>query len=429
MLIKPQQLDAERAVICCIIDKPGLFYDSNLKPDMFFGIDNVVVYKAITDLFLRGKTLDIVLLSNELVKNGEYELIGGDTYFEAIASTEHLESNFREYIKLVSDAYLSRQVIDAGKRIADAGYSGSAEHALDLAFEETSKLLNAVNFGSDVSSVHELMSNELVALLERMQNPGCSGIPTGFTEYDLITGGLAETDEVIIAARPSVGKTALGLRIMLNVAKQDIPILYFSYEMSHRQLMQRLLSMESGVSLSKIRNGMLNEKEATRLLESANAVGDLPITINNNFSASATEIVTKTKKLVRDYGIKLVVVDYIQLMPFRTEFATLDLGGIARRLKSLAMSTDITLILISQLNRLVEMRQDKIPILSDLRQSGNLEEHADVVLMLHREDTYNATEENKGKTDLFIRKNRNGPLGVIPLMFNDSSVNFRSGIL
>lgn len=424
---KPHQLEAERAVIKCLFENIELLYESKLKPEMFFGIDNAIVYKTILDVTEVIATPDVVLIKNNLRQAGQFDAIGGEVYFEQIATSEALPNYFEQYTTLVRDAYISRMVIETGQTIANTGYIEPAAKALDVVFSETSRLLDISSFNTDSPSIMDLMAEEMQAFLERLQNPGCEGIHTGFADYDLLTGGMFRTDEVIIAARPSVGKTSLALNLLLNLAKHEVPGLLFSYEMSDKQLMQRLLSMESGVGYSKIKSGMVVEEEYNKVSQAANIVGKLPIFVSSNNTATISDIVAESRKLVRSKGVGVVVVDYLQLMPHRTEYATQDLGAIARRLKNLAMDADILTIALSQLNRLVEMRLDKIPILSDLRQSGNIEEHADVVIMLHREEMYNSTDTNRGAANMFIRKNRNGPIGTLPLRFSANIVSFSSG--
>lgn len=427
-MVKPQALDSERALIHCILNNHELIYElqTPLKPGMFFGLDNAIVVKCFNDLLESGKTPDEVLIRSTLANAGQFEAIGGDAYFNHLHSINYFENNLNEYAAVVLDAFVRRGVIDAGRKITEAGYTNSATDAVGLALNETNDLLEIANFGDETPSVSTLMADEFTALLERMEHPGEAGISTGFGEYDLLTGGLSKTDEIIIAARPSTGKSSLALRLMLNLAKQGKPSLMFSYEMSWPQLMQRFMAMESGVDLSLIKSGMLS-RDGTfdRVAEAANLVNGLPISISNNLSASVTDVVQETRKMIRAKGIELLVVDFVQLMPHRVEMATQDLGSIARQLKILAMDSNITVVLVSQLNRLVEMRTKKIPILSDLRQSGNLEEYADVVLMLHRAEMYDPKEDNRGQANLLIRKNRNGPTGTLSMRWDARTVDFK----
>ena len=428
-LLKPQQLEAERACLHGFLSDPDLFYDQPivLRPDMFFGIDNASVYQVFLEVIEDNRTPDVVLIKNRLLERNEYDAIGGDVYFELLNSTGYISSNMSEYVKLISDSHLLREIIDSGNKIVDAGYTKPAEESMGILFNESSRLLDIGSYGSDVLPASEVMSKEFTKFLERIKNPGASGLSTMFSEYDMLTGGLYDTDEIIIAARPSIGKTTLALRFMLNLAKQEIPTLLFSYEMSQNQLMQRLMAMESKVQLQKIRTGMVTPDQYDKVATAANLVGKLPMYFNADPSATLTEVISTSKKMIRKKGIKVIILDYLQLMPHRVEFATQDLGRITRGLKTLALGTNLIVAALSQLNRLIEGRQNKVPILSDLRQSGNIEEHADVVLMMSREEVYNPTPENRGVTKLFIRKNRNGPIGVLNMMFNPSIVDFSFG--
>lgn len=425
-LIRPQNLDAERAVISVLLADHTKFYEMArpLRTEMFFGIDNALVYKTIDELFSQGKTPDVLLLREVLGKSGDYGSIGGDAYFDQLPNGSEFTLNFDEYVGIIADSFMLRQIIDAGVKITNSGYTDSADVALDTMFRETNVVLDSSTAGSNSAPVDAVMGQELDAFMHRLENPGGNGIKTMFSNFDMITGGLHKTDEVIIAARPSVGKTTLALRWLMNLAKQGVPVAIFSYEMSKPQLMQRMMSMESGVGLMRIRNGMVSGADVGKVIDASTAIMSLPIHINSNVGASVTEVISDTKRLVRSKGVQAIAVDYLQLMPHRTEYATQDLGQIARRLKTLAMSADITVLAISQLNRMVETRSDKIPLLSDLRQSGNLEEHADMVLMIYREEMYNRCLETEGKADLLIRKNRNGPIGSLPMRFSANSVDF-----
>lgn len=425
-LVKPQNLEAERAVIKCLLENRDLIYELNipLKYDMFFGIENLLVFKAWEELINNNILPDRVLLKTKLIENNQFDIIGGDTYFDKLAEAECITANINEYLDSVVNAYISRCIIDTGNKVTNAGYSEPTTTALDIAYSEMSALLENASFNSTVPEITGLVSSELNAFMERVKNPGSGGILTGLTDYDLLCGGLYETDEVIIAARPSMGKTSLALRLLLNLSGNGIPTMIQSYEMSSQQLIQRLLSMVSKVDLSRIRNGMVETGEYDKVVTAARLIEELPIYIDNNATATVSDIVSTTRKMIRDKGIKILIVDYLQLMPHRIEYATLDLGYIARRFKNLAMDSKIVVIPISQLNRLVEMRAEKEPILSDLRQSGNLEEHSDLVWMIYREEMYKPAPENRGIAKLLIRKNRNGPLGILSLGFEADCVDF-----
>lgn len=427
-LIKPHRPEAEKAVIKCLLQNPELYYEANkeLNTHAFFHNENAIVFGALKKLIEQSQTPDQVVLIDELKHLGQFDTIGGQAYFEHVAATETLEANYQEYVEQVYDSYIRREVISAGKRISEGGYSHDANQCTDLIFNESERIFKLANQGiTDAAPIDELMLEEFEAFLERMKNPGAVGMPTKFDNYDLLTGGLEDSEQIIIAARPSTGKTALALRLMLNLSEQGYPCAFFSYEMSKSQLMQRLMSMWSRVNMAKIKTGRISEVEYEAIAQAANKIKDLPIYLNYDPIAPVSEVVNESRRLIRKYGVKVVLVDYLQLMPHRMEFATQELGNITRRLKVLATSSNIVSILVSQLNRQVEQRTEKRPLLSDLRQSGNIEEHADVVLMLFREEMYFPNQQNKGQAEVLIRKNRNGPIGMIPMHFEASNVDFR----
>ena len=422
-LIKPQQLDAERAVIRCLMSNPELIYDVNptLNAEMFYGIDNAVVFNVIEKIFIAGNRPDTQLVKMRLHDENNYDLVGGDAYFNLIDSLDILQQNINEYSRAVWESYVLRELIQSGTVVRDTAYSADAGTALNTLFVETDKILEITSSGRKSPSMATLIDEEIAQIKERIKNPDLAGIPTGMTDFDFLMQGLHETDEIVLAARTSVGKTSFATRVMLNVAKQQIPCAMFSYEMSYNQMTQRLISMESGVELNKIRSGRIETNdELAKIAETAKQLRKLPITINNNSSLSVEGVVAETRKMIRSQGIKFLVVDYLQLMPHRVEFATLDIGHIVRALKNLAVTEKIVVMTLSQFNRNQDSRRDKAPLLSDLRQSGNIEEHSDIVLCLQRDAEIN------GVINMYILKNRNGPTGTLNFFFNAPTTNFKS---
>ena len=291
---KPQQLDAENAVISCIMETPELFYDMEpkLKPEMFYGLDNAVIFSIIIKLVLANKIPDVVLLKQQLQESGQFDAIGGDDYLALITNIQVTQSNFGDYVQLVHDAYIQREIIAAGNKIVDAGYEQPANTALDVLYEESNKVIFNNASGVGVETISDILEQELQALKIRLLNPGGDGLKTQLVEYDLITGGLYPTDEIILAARPSVGKTALACRIMLNMAKQGIPVAMFSFEMSNQQLSQRLLSMESSVPLSHLKSGRLSERDYNGVVRAAKTIETLPIYIKNSASGGISHVLS-----------------------------------------------------------------------------------------------------------------------------------------
>jgi replicative DNA helicase len=427
-LVKPHRKKSEKAIIKCLLQDKELYYTYDKQPAayMFFFRENAVVFGVIKNLIDKSQQPDEILVSNTLKENGQFETIGAEGYFDSLEDTEVLLSNYPEYVDSVSESYLLREIISAGNNIKEIAYSGDVDEALEFLYQSSDRIFKkASSERSDSVEISDLLSEEFQSLLERIQNPGETGMNTLFEDYDLLTGGLYPTDEIIIAARPSMGKTSFMLRWMLNLAKQEIPCACFSYEMSKSQLIQRLLSMQSRVELSKIRTGRIGEDEYEIVAEANNYLSSLPMYFSNDVTAPVTQVTNEAKRLVRKHGIQAIFIDYLQLMPHKMQYATQELGSIVRQLKNLAMGSDISVITLSQLNRRVEQRQDKRPLLSDLRQSGNIEEHADVVLMLYREEMYNPSPQNKGDAELLIRKNRNGPTGSLPLIFKSEVVDFQ----
>lgn len=425
-LSMPNSVESERALLRCLFDEPDLLYSGKpVKSSMFFMQENAIVFNALCELIQDSVVPEETVVKNYLMEKGLYEIAGENSLFALLKDTEYSVDNYNNYVSRLFDTFISREIIRSGSRISDSGRNLQAQEALDVVVSESERIIDISNLESSTGRIYDLMIDEWQALEERVESDGLTGISTGFDSYDLITGGFQKSDEVIIAARPSVGKTSLALRWMLNAATDGVPCAFFSYEMSESQIMQRFLSMQSGVNLTKIRNGVINEAEYQKVADAAGEVADLPIYINKNTSSSVEEVSRETVRLVRKQGVEIVVVDYLQLIPHRTEYATQDIGSMARSLKNLAMSNDIVSIVISQLNRQVEQRGDKRPILSDLRQSGNIEEHADQVLMLYREEMYAPNEDNRGKADLLIRKHRNGAIGTLPLRFNAECADFK----
>lgn len=423
-LVRPHNLDSERAAIKCILGNKDILLDTKLKFNMMYGEDNSMVFKTLTDIKDDGRIPDEILIKDRLVNLGLYDMVGGDAYFEKLNGTVCLESNMDEYERSIIESFISRCVINSGNSIVEAGYNKSSSDAMEVVFNEADSIFSAASFGDEVTSIGNLLATEMLKFDARIRNPGGDGIKTGFQDYDLLTGGMMAGDELVVAARPSMGKTSLALKLMLNLGLRDVPTGMVSYEMSLQQLTQRLLSMHSGVGFTKIKNGMIEIDEYHRIVKAQKEIQDTPMYIDNDTTGSVSDIVSRTKRLVRDKGLKVLFVDYLQLIPHRIEYATQDIGQMARMLKSLALSSDITVVTLSQLNRDVERRGSKIPILADLRQSGNIEEHADLVMFIHREEMYTPTAENRGQANLYIRKHRNGPLGVLPVTFSAQTVNF-----
>lgn len=424
-LVVPKNIDAERALLTVILLDTNILYNLKIKVDYFYKPEHKAVWQAISRLFLESKPIDLLSLKEELRVANKLDEIGGDDFLNSLNSDEFVPDKAEYYFQLLKDAHTLRTIIDVGTVCIDTGYNpviraGAAKEKVLSMFQ---------NFQNDddvgkTYTLNDLVQKEWDDLHYRIENPDKIGIMTGFTGYDLLSAGLHAQDMIIVAARPGVGKTAFVLKMLLNMAKSGVGSYIWEFEMGRSQMVQRLASIESGVSLTKIANGSINQAEYNKVTEGLRRLQNLPIYLETDVSANIYGILASTRKMVNKHGIKVVALDHIQLVPSGTDDQTQEIGNISRQLKKLAMELDITALIVSQLNRGLEKRQDRRPTLPDLRQSGNLEENADQVVFLYREDYYDKKEDNLGVTELIIGKHRNGPVGTIPLLFKAETADY-----
>lgn len=424
-LVVPKNIDAERALLACIILDPEVLFGLRLRSELFYKPEHRLVWQAINRLVTDSKPVDLLGIKEELRVAGKLDEIGGDEFLNSLPSNEAVPNNASYYVSLLKDALTLRNIIDIGSTCIDTGYNPVIK--ADVAKERILSLFQNFQNDDDVGktyTLNDLVQQEWDNLHFRIANPDKIGLMTGFNGYDLLSAGLHAQDLVIMAARPGVGKTAFMLKMMLNLAKNGIGSYIWEFEMGRSQLVQRLASIESGVSLTKIANGSISQAEYDRVAIALKSLQGLPIFIETDVSATVFDIMSQTRRMVNKHNIKVMALDHIQLVPSGTDDQTQEIGMISRQLKKLAMELDITTVVLSQLNRSLEKRQDRRPTLPDLRQSGNLEENADQVVFLYRDDYYEKKDDNIGITELIIAKHRNGPLGTIPLIFHAESVDY-----
>ena len=421
----PENINAEHALISSILTDPEILYNVRFVPDQFYKPELREVAKAIKHLFAENKPIDLLSITEELRVFGKFDEVGGEPFLATLGQTEYNPAHAEYYEQLIRDAYTLRNIIDLGNSCLETGYTPNIQ--ADIAKERIGNLSNKIFDDQAVNrtySLTDVVSEEWDNLHYRMEHPDEVGILTGFKELDLLTGGLKGSETWIIAARPGVGKSALALKLALNMAKTGHPSLFWSFEMSRQALVQRLVSIESKVNLTKIISAKLTQAEYNAVTESLRQIRDLPIFIEADVSASIYDIMTKTRRMKQQKGIKAIFVDYIQLLSTDDENQTQALGILSRSFKKLAMELDITSVVLSQLNRNVEMRNDKHPILSDLRQSGDLEQDADKVIFIYRDEMYNQSESNRGLAEIMIGKHRNGPIGNLGILYVAENTNF-----
>lgn len=427
MVRRPNNVQAEYAINKMLLVQPECAEEvfAILTQNDFYNEHNSVVFHTLNQMQLDGVALDEVTLRGYL--NSSYEAIGGELYFEKLSQVEAFLANLPDYLKSIKDTSILRNLIDAGLDIAEHSMhavkpeSGVAKlnHYADL-------ITNDLSSDSSVVSIESLVKAQKERLEQRIQNPGFKGTKTGILDYDMYIGGLEPTNLIYVAARPSAGKTSLLLSMLASIALSGEPGVIFSYEMTAEQIFDRLVSIFSGVTYTKIRTGRLDDLSRAKVMSAFGIVASLPIYLLYSPSMRIDEVVNTTTKLVKQKGIKVAMLDYIQLLSSKTGNQNDELGYISRQLKINALNNDIVWLAASQLNRSVEMRENKRPILADLRESGNLEQDADVVVMIYRDCMYNPSINNENLAELLVRKNRHGPTADLLIKFDKKVMKFES---
>jgi replicative DNA helicase len=432
--LPPQNLDAEMAVLCSMMIEEEAISQAveSLKEDAFYKQAHRIIFNAIISLYSNNKAVDLITLADELKKKGELEEAGGINYLTSLNTFVPTAANISHYAKIVKDKSMLRGLITSATKILSAAYDAQdeAKEILDKAermiFEITSRRIE----GGFVS-LKEIIKDSIEtidSLYQRKSN--VTGLATGFDDFDKMTSGLHEGELIVVAGRPSMGKSALTGCIAEHVGitlKQGVAI--FSLEMSKEQLAQRMLCSHARVDASKVRTGFLSQTDWPRLVNAAGKFSEAPIFIDDSSALSVLELKGKARRLKSMHDIKLIIVDYLQLLEspsFRSEGRQQEISDISRSLKALAKELDVPLIAVSQLSRKPEGRDDKRPQLADLRESGAIEQDADLVLLLFREEFYTQTEENRGVAEVLIAKQRNGPTGPMKLAFLKEFTRFEN---
>lgn len=398
-------------------------YAKDLKSDMFSSDPNRIIWSVIHECSLQGLEPNPVMVTQMLKNRGHLQKVGGETYLDMLVELRQPTNNMASLITSVQDAYKIRRL-----REINAGIPQLLEEHQDVN-ETISRLHVALEkmvseVGSpDVSKLNETISDTIKKILERRKNPGIRGISTGIGVVDTMTSGFNPGELWYIGARPSHGKTAWLIKTALSVAKEGHGILLFNREMGVDEINERILSIVSKVPLQSIRLGTLKEEDIGPLQRAEKIVKNMPIYVDNNFTRGVDYIIATIRKYHQLYDIKVVGIDYIQLIVERSEQSTHLLGAASRSLKLLANELGITIIILSQLNREVEKREGNRPLMADLRQSGNLEEDADVMVGLYRDEMYNDQSPAAGTLEFLVRKCRNGPTGMQLLRFDEDTVN------
>jgi len=433
--LPPHNLVAEESLLSAILIDNTMLSDvlEVLVPEDFYKTAHQKIFSAVIDLFNRDEPVDLVTLANLLNEQGRLEKIGGATYLARLVDTAPMAVNARHYANIVQGKASLRRMIEKANAITKQCFEDRGDVDAVIDFAETAIFeLSENRSRQSYYPLSKMVDSNIDALVERQGNKSMiTGVPTGFTLFDHKTSGLQKSDLIILAARPGMGKTAFALNIARHAALQaDIPAVVFSLEMSKEQLSMRMLSSEARLDSTRLRSGFISQDDWMKITEAAGNLSNAPIFIDDSPVLTAMEIRAKARRLKLDKNIGLIIIDYLQLMQGRrsAERRDLEISEISRAMKALAKELNIPVVALSQLNRMLEQRSDKRPQLSDLRESGALEQDADVVAFIYRDEIYNKDENNpnKGKAEIIISKQRNGPTGTVPLVFLNTYTRFEN---
>ncbi|MBU4317379.1 MAG: replicative DNA helicase [Proteobacteria bacterium] len=437
LTLPPQNIEAEESLISSILVDNSALYEiiEILSPENFYRSNHQKIFAAIIKLFERSEPVDLITLSNELKNRNQLEEIGGASYLAGLIDTVPLAINVRHYANIVYEKSCLRSLIQKSNTIIQKCFedTGDFEGVVDFA-ERAIFEISENKSRQAFTPISQIIDINIEMLAEKQANKSMiTGVPSDFVDLDRYTSGFQRSDLIILAARPSMGKTSLALNIARNAAvEHNVPVAIFSLEMSKEQLSMRMLCAESRIDSSRLRSGFFSRDDWDTITEVAGVLSEAPIFIDDSPVISAMEIRAKARRLKMDKNIGLIIIDYLQLMRAnRTlERRDLEISDISRSLKALAKELDLPVMALSQLNRMLEQRNDKRPKLSDLRESGALEQDADVVAFIYRDEVYNKEENNphKGTAEIILAKQRNGPTGTATLAFLNTYTRFENYI-
>ena len=430
--VPPQNIEVEQSILSAIL------IENNTLPEVlevvsekdFYRESHRKIFAAMVDLFERNEPADLITVTNILKEQGRLESVGGASYLAELVDTVPMATNAAHYAKIIREKATLRQLIERAASITTRCFEdrGDVEEVLDFA-ERSIFDISENKVRPAFHSLADILNDTYKAVEDAVGNKILvTGVPTGYHMLDEKTSGLQPSDLIVIAGRPSMGKTALALNIAQNASTQTgITVGIFSLEMSKEQLSLRMLSSEARIDSSRMRGGFLSESDLARINRAAGTLYDLPIYIDDSPAISALEIRAKARRMKMEKGLGLVIVDYLQLMRGRAsaERRDLEISEISRSLKALAKEINIPVVALSQLNRKVEERSNKRPVLSDLRESGAIEQDADVIIFIYRDEVYNKKEGEADRTsEIDVAKQRNGPTGTVKLTFLDYCTRF-----
>ena len=436
--VPPNSIEAEQSLI------GGLMLDAHawdkvadvVTAEDLYRKDHRLIFTAIANLVEGGSPCDVVTVSEFLDKRGDLEAAGGLEYLATLANETPGAANARAYARILHDRAIERELINVGNEISGSAFATDGRSASELVDEAERLVFQIAERGSRGRAGFKSLKQILPEAVDRIdilhQSDGdITGIPSGYAEFDKLTAGLQAGDLIIVAGRPSMGKTTLAVNIAENAAiGSKVPTAIFSMEMPSQQLAFRMISSLGRVDQSHLRTGRFPDEDWSRINTAVQLMSDAPLFIDDTPGLSPVEIRARARRLQREHGLGLIVVDYLQLMqvPGGKENRATEIAEISRNLKALAKELSLPIIALSQLNRSVEQRTDKRPVMSDLRESGAIEQDADLILFIYREEVYNQDTPRKGIADISIAKQRNGPIGDFPLTFVGRYTKFENWV-
>jgi replicative DNA helicase len=420
----PQDVLAEQCALGAMLLSKDAVADvsENLKGQDFYRPAHEMIFDAVLDLFGRGEPADPVTVADVLSRRGELNRVGGAPYLHTLVATVPTAASAAYYARIVRDKAILRKLVEAGTRIATMGYAGEGGDVDEIVNTAQAEVYAVTDRQArdDYRPLSEVMQDTVTELEEMEARPeGLNGVPTGFRELDQLTNGLHPGQMIVIAARPAMGKSTVGLDIARSAAiHNNLPTVIFSLEMSRTEITTRLISAEAGIKLQALRTGTLQDSDWQKIARVLGQSNDAPLFIDDSPNMTMPEIRAKCRRLKQQHDLKLVVLDYLQLMSSgkRVESRQQEVSEFSRALKLLAKELEVPVIAISQLNRGPEQRTDKKPQMSDLRESGAIEQDADMIMLLHREDAYDK-DNRPGEADFIVAKHRNGPTDTITVVF------------
>lgn len=441
--LMPQNIDAEEAILGAILVSPACMNRivEQLRPESFYKPAHRYVYEAMLQLYNGEDKIDIVSVSDVLNMNQKLELVGGRAFINDLSYKTITTTNVEYYAKIVQEKAIKRSLINAGSEIVSSGYDlNPIEESLEVA-EKLIFDIASQKASKSLLPIKDLVYDSYAKIEERYNNKDkLTGTPTAFYDLDTYTNGLQKSDLIILAARPAMGKTSFALNIAQNVAlKAKIPVAIFSLEMSKEQLVQRLLCAEAEVDTQRLKTGNMQAKDWEKLAVAMDSFSQAPIYIDDTAGVTITDLRAKCRRLaMAEKNLGLIVIDYLQLIEGTgREDRMQQISSISRGLKILAKELNVPIIALSQLSRAVESRTDKRPMLSDLRESGSIEQDADIVMFIYRDEYYKSANDeeemaekatNKGEAEIIIAKHRNGPVGTVKLLFQSNITKFKNPI-